>query len=607
MEPQSGPNRHFSAQRSNIAHFPLSLGVSIRIADRSHAMEQQSSQLRTLRGIQQSFVKFSPDAPLSPREPQGAVYTKRWVVDLLLDLAGYVPDINLVDVVAVEPAAGEGAFLEAIIERLVASCCRLGREIGDCAPSLVAFEVDINSAGAARETAFRTLVSLGVAIETARNLADSWIRTGDYLLDSFSSEADFVLGNPPYVRLEEMSESTAGLYRQLYSTMRGRADLYVAFFEAALSQLRDGGTCAFICADRWMRNQYGTELRRFITSRFSVDTVLEMHNAAAFQDDVDAYPAITVIRRQSQGATVVARAGVEAEYISREQLAATLKGDTAKDAKQPPGVRAALVQTWFTEGDPWPCSSPEQLALLRRIEEQFPPLELNAKVGIGVATGKDSVFITKDPNLIEPSRLLKLALAKDIRDGNLEWSGHYLVNPWNGAGLVSLDAYPQLQVYLERHSASLKKRHTALKSTKAWYKTIDRVSHSLTDKPKLYIADIKNRLDPVIDPGGTYPHHNLYYIESEDWDLEVLGGILMSTVGQFFVESYGVKMRGGYMRFQAQYLRRIRLPRFDSITPRNRGSLADAFRTRDRSLATRVAYELYGIEAAEMEEALGHR
>lgn len=41
--------------------------------------------------------------------------------------------------------------------------------------------------------------------------------------------------------------------------MKGRADIYVAFFEAAMWQLRPGGICAFICADRWMLNQYGSD------------------------------------------------------------------------------------------------------------------------------------------------------------------------------------------------------------------------------------------------------------------------------------------------------------------------------------------------------------
>ena len=128
-----------------------------------------------------------------------------------------------------------------------------------------------------------------------------------------------------------------------------------------------------------------------------------------------------------------------------------------------------------------------------------------------------------------------------------------------------LEQYPRLRAYFEKHAVALKKRHTAAKNLRGWYKTIDRVTHALTAKPKLYIADIKNVLDPVLDTGETYPHHNLYFIHSDEWNLEVLGGLLMSAVGQFFVESYGVRMRGGYLRFQAQYLRRIRVPAAKSI------------------------------------------
>lgn len=124
--------------------------------------------------------------------------------------------------------------------------------------------------------------------------------------------------------------------------------------------------------------------------------------------------------------------------------------------------------------------------------------------------------------------------------------------------------------------------------------------------PKLYIADIKNRLTPVLDQGETYPHHNLYFIQSEEWDLEVLGALLFSAVGQFFVESYGIRMRGGYWRFQAQYLRRIRLPDPKVISPMQSESLRMAFRERDRSLATRTALAVYGIEEQEMTAALGY-
>ncbi len=565
----------------------------------------QTSPSAATRGIQlQLIAPLRRSLPVAVVESKGVVYTKRWVVELLLDLSGYCSDKNLVDALAIEPAAGEGAFLGPMIERLVESCLNLGRPLSECQHSLIAYELDEESAVRARAVAQNTLINRGVKPPLAKRLAEAWVLTKDYLFDADSKQADFIIGNPPYVRLEDIPEETASVYRNAYPTMRGRADLYVAFFEAALRQLKTGGVCAFICADRWMRNQYGAELRQLITSAYSVEMLLSMHHANAFDDEVDAYPAITVIRHRKQQSTVVASADQNAENIQPRQLATALQ--TKNLGKLPQGIHRAVVRTWFKGADPWPCQSPEQLALLRRLEDQFPPLEMNAKVGIGVATGNDSVYLTTDADLVEPSRLLKLALAKDLADGTVRWSGHYLVNPWNHDGLVNLKTYPKLQAYYEQHATVLKKRHTAEKSATKWYKTIDRVNHVLTDAHKLYIPDIKNILEPVLDQGETYPHHNLYFIQSDEWDLEVLGGLLLSKIGQFFVESYGVRMRGGYLRFQAQYLRRIRVPAPTTLSKMQSHELRDAFRHRDRPRATHVALDLYGINARMMEAALGH-
>jgi hypothetical protein len=563
-----------------------------------------------MRGVQQSFLLPALAPRLVPVESRGVVYTKRWVVELLLDLAGYISSANLVDVLAVEPAAGDGAFLCLMIERLMESCRRLQRPITDCRDSLIGYELDEASAERTRFRAAKVLKDQGVEPSTAESLAQSWVLAGDYLCDSMGTTANFVIGNPPYVRLEDIPEETARYYRRIYPTMCGRADLYVAFFEGALRQLKDGGICAFICADRWMRNQYGAELRELITSGFAVDVVIEMHNAEAFHDEVDAYPAITVIRRGLQGPAVVASAGQEVADVDSPTLVSSLLANRANENGErsllPVGLRVARVSGWFKGGAPWPCDTPQQLALLRQLEDSFQPLESNARVGIGVATGSDRIFITRDADLVEPERLLRVAMAKDITTGTMKWSGHYLVDPWNGDGLVKLDQYPRLRSYFEENEAALKKRHTAINNAHGWYKTIDRVTHALVEKPKLYIADIKNILDPVLDCGETYPHHNLYFIESEEWDLEVLGGLLISAVGQFFVESYGVRMRGGYLRFQAQYLRRIRVPDPKKLSKTHAVELITAFRTRDRQLATQIALAVYGIDKHEMELAIGH-
>ncbi len=553
---------------------------------------------------------FTPEYPkLQCIEKKGVVYTKEWVAQFILDLAGYSEDQNLVDSIAVEPAAGEGAFLVPMVRRLISSCRRQNRPLSECAASLIAFELDEASADSARAAVVRFLRSQSADESLAQSLANSWVRTGDFLFEAFKlPEVDFVIGNPPYVRLEDIPEQVAGLYRESYPTMTGRADLYVAFYEAGLRQLRSGGVCAFICADRWMLNQYGADLRNLVTSGYAVEAIIEMYQADAFHDDVSAYPAITVLRKGAQENAVVASATVEAESQGPYALAAAIQGARTASQVAIPGLTIATVKTWFSNSDPWPCSSPRKLALLRRIEERFGPLESDGgstRVGIGVATGLDDAFITTEPHLVEPSRLLPLALAKDTLTGHLEWSGHFLVDPWNGEGLVNLRDYPRLKAYFEKHAVLLKKRHTAQKNSLAWYRTIDRVTHSLASKPKLYVADIQDELNPVLDHGKTYPHHNLYFIQSDDWDLEVLGGILLSAVAHLFMESYGVKMRGGYLRFQAQYLRRIRVPDPLTISAQHQEVLRQAFRRRNRALATSVAQELFDITSAELEATVG--
>jgi hypothetical protein len=117
----------------------------------------------------------------------------------------------------------------------------------------------------------------------------------------------------------------------------------------------------------------------------------------------------------------------------------------------------------------------------------------------------------------------------------------------------------------------------------------------LIDRPKLYLPDVKETLFPVLDDGRTYPHHNLYWITSTGWDLRVLGGLLLSDVAKLFIEAYSVRMRGGYLRFQAQYLRRICLPQKQDIDEATAAELSTAFTTRDRAAATAAALPLYGL------------
>ena len=80
----------------------------------------------------------------------------------------------------------------------------------------------------------------------------------------------------------------------------------------------------------------------------------------------------------------------------------------------------------------------------------------------------------------------------------------------------------------------------------------------------------------MFEPGRLYPHHNLYFIVSADWDLHALQAVLLSGIARFFVSAYSTKMRGGYLRYQAQYLRRIRIPAWQQVPLELRGALTAA-------------------------------
>jgi adenine-specific DNA-methyltransferase len=293
----------------------------------------------------------------------GVVYTRPWVADLVLDLAGYAPEENLVDVIAVEPSCGSGEFLEPMIWRLSSSSRRQERSLRDCEGSIMAFDLSPAAVSASRERAESVLVGCGWDVDASRKMARNWIRDADFLLDAdldmlgLGGGVDFVVGNPPYVRLESIDQAVAEIYRKRYRTMIGRADLYVGFFERALEMLAPGGVCAFICADRWMLNQYGSRLRKLITSGgFSVEAVVEMHRADAFQEEVLAYPAITAIRRaEKQGKVLVARVDRASDsVVELPEAARQVRSHENPDGAPLVAPRAThvVVDEWFAGSDP---------------------------------------------------------------------------------------------------------------------------------------------------------------------------------------------------------------------------------------------------------------
>lgn len=533
-------------------------------------------------------------------DSRGAIFTRREVVDFMLDLAGYAPDRPLHRLRFLEPSFGEGSFLLRAVDRLLKAWKAAGgrpSSAEDLSDAIRAIELHEQSFTATLAKLMPMLIDEGIAPDTAARLADRWLIRDDFLLAPIDGRFDFVVGNPPYVRQELIAAPLLAEYRSRYRTMYDRADIYIPFIERSLSMLAQGGTLGFICSDRWMKNRYGGPLRRLIAANFHLKAYVDMVDTPAFSTDVIAYPAITIIGREPAGPTRIARRpAIDSAELS--QLASVLTADTIPEDAQ--DVRE--LSNIASSAQPWLLDPTDQTEFVRRLEAEFPLLEeVCCKVGIGVATGADKAFIGPFHRLnVEPDRKLPLVTTKDIVSGEVQWQGLGVINPFKeGGGLVDLRDYPLLREYLEQRRDVITARHCAQKTPSNWYRTIDRITPSLAAKPKLLIPDIKGEAHVVFEAGDLYPHHNLYFVTSDEWDLRALQAVLLSSVTRHFIRTYSTTMRGGFLRFQAQYLRRLRLPRWANVPNALRKRLADAAIARDIEACNRAAFDLYGMSDRE--------
>lgn len=538
-------------------------------------------------------------------DSRGAIFTRLEVVDFILDLAGYTEDQSLHEKRLLEPSFGGGDFLLPIIERLLGAWRAArpnGSALDDLGNAIRAVELHHDTFCSTYAAVIALLEREGMEANTAMALADRWLSQGDFLLAPLEGEFDFVVGNPPYVRQELIPAPLLTEYRSRYQSMYDRADIYIPFIERSLSVLSDGGSLGFICADRWMKNRYGGPLRSLVAERFHLKVYVDMVDTPAFHSDVIAYPAITIIGREAPGTTRIAHRPA----IDRGTLATLANLLRAPVLPKETGAVRELARV--TNGaEPWLLESSDQMALIRRLERWFPTLEdAGCKIGIGVATGADKAFIGDFNALdVEPDRKLPLVTTKDIVSGEVKWREQGVINPFaESGGLVDLNRYPRLQRYLEARRDVIAGRHCAQKAPANWYRTIDRITPALAAKPKLLIPDIKGEAHVVFEGGELYPHHNLYYVTSDDWDLRALQAVLLSAVTRLFMATYSTKMRGGFLRFQAQYLRRIRIPRWADVPEPLGRDLAEAAIKRDVQACNRAVFELYGLSYEER-SALG--
>lgn len=488
---------------------------------------------------------------------QGEIFTQKTVVEYLLDEVGFIEYNNLGKISLLEPASGVGAFAIEITERMIKSSKKYKFDFLKAFNKNIRFvELNENSLILLKENVKNCIIKFGF---DSNLIDDSVFVNSDFLTTQFNSKFDCVVGNPPYIRHENIDIESKKRYKELFKTFRYRADLYIPFYEKSLSLTKADGVLSFICSNRWLNNQYGKLLRELITERYHLSKVINMEKVSSFDEAVIAYPCITTITNNKANTTLCF------ETNNKEINFNDIRFNKTK---------SPLSSSWdnlFIDYDLGNNS-------LRDILSQ------GFEIGIGVATGADKIFIIKKnkPNSIEEKRLIPLIKSKALKGEFIEWDESYVINPFEDGKLCNLENYPQLKKYFLENSEKLQKRYIAKKNPHQWYKTIDKIKEDLTTTPKLLLPDLASSYFLFVDEGRFYPHHNLYYITGvTSENLKILSSILMSDFMKSQLSKIGIRMNGGLPRLQSQTLKKLKIPIIDEFDEKDREKLLLGYNMRN--------------------------
>ncbi len=193
---------------------------------------------------------------------------------------------------------------------------------------------------------------------------------------------DCVVGNPPYVRQEELGDLKTNYLKPNYKVFHGVADLYTYFFERGIELLETGGKFGMITSNKFIRSNYGEPLRKYLRNKTQLMGIVDFGELPVFAEAAT-FPAIFIVERAETNfkhATTI--------YAPIRTLAfESLESEVAKSAKE-------LGYGSFG-GENWTLESRETLSILKKMDAVGIPLGEYCKgeIRFGIKTGLNEAFI----------------------------------------------------------------------------------------------------------------------------------------------------------------------------------------------------------------------
>ena len=525
----------------------------------------------------------------------------------------------------VDPACGSGVFLIMAFDFLKAELSRVNEKIADLegkagyiddlldpdseilTNNLFGVDVNVESVEIAK---------LSLWIKTARRgkVLDSLsgsIRVGDSLIEdsnfayldhAFTWETafpdvfaeggfDVVLGNPPYVRQELISDLKPYLQRR-FESYHGVADLFCYFYERGLRLLKPGGRLGYISSNTFFKTGSGKPLREYLLKDATIEGVVDFGDLQVFEG-VTTYPAILVLKNIS------APQGHELRFWKVDALPET-NFIASWEAAQGPYPQSALG------AGSWELENPALRALRDKTKTGRKTLkEVYGSPLYGIKTGLNAAFVidtdtkdrlcTADPKSAE---LIKPFLeGKDLKRWRAEPRDLWLIFTRRG---TDIDAYPAIKAHLETMREALEPKPKGWKPLDSkdkwpgrkagrykWFEIQDTVDyHEQFPKPKVLYPEFCDKPQFQLNESH-YFNNKCYFVSTPDtW----LAAYLNSKLGWFVVTERTVPVRGGFHQMHSQFIEQVILPDVSSADQEKLGGLvADCQRLASKRLKLQTA------------------
>ena len=413
---------------------------------------------------------------------------------------------------------------------------------------------------------------------------------------------DIVIGNPPYVRNESLSESDKDEMRAQYPDIYNRkADLYTYFYRRGHSVLRDNGRICLITSNKFMRVDYGANLREFLMRKSAVRTVVDFGELPVVEAGTDM--AIVHAEKASPEKAVMTAAMVK-DAADIENIDEFVHNH---GFRMP--VSALSKSEWTLE------NSAKARKLVQKIRAKGRMLREYAKPHFhrGITTGCNDAFvidedtrkqlIAKDP---KSAKIIKPWLdGRNIKKWRGEWAGKYVLFVRED---TDINAYPSVKAHLAAYKAGLLARSKP--NADKWFALQSPTTPKNYERAKIVYNETSKEMHAYVDHDGLYINKTGFIIVAPD--NEFLLGILNSQLMDWFYRmtfpAWGDPWNRGRPQFRGTRMKELRIPPADArvrqaIASKVQAILDNPLSKKVRRLEEEIdekVYALYGLTAAEI-------